>query len=64
LLEQADAELRDGATADPSNRNEQLRTRGVLAFLRGDFADVMRLFEQQRRESGSPVSDSYLTQAY
>ena len=64
LLERADAELRDAASADPTNRTEQLRTRGVLAFLQGDFADAVRLFEQQRRESGSPVSDSYLTQAY
>ena len=50
--------------ADPTNHTEQLRNRGVLMFLRGDFGDAISLFEQQRRESGSAVSDSYLTQAY
>ncbi len=64
LLERAEAELRDAASADPTNRNEQLRTRGVLAFFRGDFTNAVRLFEEQRRESGSSVSDSYLVQAY
>lgn len=64
LLDRSDAELRDAASADPTNHTELLRTRGVLAFLRGDYADAISLFEQQRRESGSPVSDSYLTQAY
>ena len=64
LLDRAEAELREAASADPTNHTEQLRTRGVLMFLRGDFGDAISLFEQQRRESGSAVSDSYLTQAY
>ena len=64
LLDLADAELRDAQAADPTNRTEHLRTAGVLAFLRGEYQDAIRLFEQQRRESGSTISDSYLTQAY
>ena len=64
LLDRADAELRDASAADPGNPSEQLRTGGVLAFLRGDYRDAIALFERQRRESGSTVSDSYLTQAY
>jgi len=64
LLDQADAALRDAQAADPTNHTEQLRTAGVLAFLRGKYQEAIRLFEQQRRESGRTVSDSYLTQAY
>ena len=64
LLDRADAEVRDALLADPSNHNEQLRTRGVLAFLQGGYREAIALFEQQRRESGSLISDSYLSQAY
>jgi TolB-like protein len=64
LLDRAGAEARDALLADPTNHNEQLRTRGVVALLEGGYREAIGLFEQQRRESGSPISDSYLSQAY
>ena len=64
LFERAREEVREGEKVNPENRVEQVRTEGVIALLSGHPDHAVDLFEQVRRLSDRPVSDSYLAQAY
>jgi eukaryotic-like serine/threonine-protein kinase len=64
LFERAREEVREGEKANPENRVEQVRTDGVIALLSGHPDQAVALFEQVRRLSDRPVSDSYLALAY
>ncbi|MFL5545919.1 MAG: tetratricopeptide repeat protein, partial [Gemmatimonadales bacterium] len=64
LFERAREEVREGEKANPENRVEQVRTDGVIALLSGHPDQAFTLFEQVRRLSDRPVSDSYLALAY
>ncbi len=64
LLEHASREVQRALAVDPLNTVEQLRTRGVVAFLRGDYRPAIDLLEQVRRTSSRAYADSYLSQAY
>ncbi len=64
LFERAREEVREGEKVNPENRVEQVRTEGVIALLSGHPDQAVDLFEQVRRLSDRPVSDSYLAQAY
>ena len=64
LFERARGEVREGEKANPENRVEQVRTDGVIALLSGHPGQAVALFEQVRRLSDRPVSDSYLALAY
>ena len=64
LLDRAEEELRQAPEVDSQNRNEQLRSTGVVAFFRGRNADAIRNLEETRRTGGRAYTDSYLGQAY
>jgi tetratricopeptide (TPR) repeat protein len=64
LFEQAEHEVQKALAVDPLNHVEQLRTRGVVAFLQGDNATATDLLEQVRRTGSKAYADSYLFQAY
>ena len=64
LLDRAEEELRQALELDPQNRNEQLRTTGVVDFLQGRNADAIGNLEQTRRTGSRDYADSYLGQAY
>jgi len=64
LFEQAGAEVQKALAVDPLNAVEQLRTRGVIAFLQGNNPTAIDLLEQVRRTGSKVYADSYLSQAY
>jgi eukaryotic-like serine/threonine-protein kinase len=64
LFEQAEREGREALGMDPANQAEQLRTRGVVAFLQGRYPEAIRNLELARRSSSRAYTDSYLAQAY
>jgi serine/threonine-protein kinase len=64
LFDSADAEMSQALHADPQNRAEELRTRGVIAFLRGKNDAAIGSLEEARRSSSAAYADSYLSQAY
>ncbi len=64
LFEQASAEVQKALAVDPLNSVEQLRTRGVIAFLQGDYPTAIDLLEQVRRTGSKVYADSYLSLAY
>ncbi|HEY7637198.1 MAG TPA: protein kinase [Gemmatimonadales bacterium] len=64
LLRQAESEVEKALAVDPLNRVEQLRTRGVVAFLQADYPKAIDLLEQVRRTGSTAYADSYLSQAY
>jgi eukaryotic-like serine/threonine-protein kinase len=64
LFEQAEHEVQRALAVDPLNSVEQLRTRGVVAFLQGDNAPAIDLLEQVRRTGSKTYVDSYLSLAY
>ena len=64
LFDAASSELGQALHADPQNRTEELRTRGVVAFLQGQNAEAARSLEEVRRSSSRAYVDSYLSQAY
>jgi eukaryotic-like serine/threonine-protein kinase len=64
LFEQGSAEVQKALAVDPLNSVEQLRTRGVIAFLQGDNPAAIDLLEQVRRTGSKVYADSYLSQAY
>ena len=63
LLDLAQREDRE-VNGEPSDPVERLRTRGVIAFLQGRFAEAATNLEAARRSSGRAFTDSYLAQAY
>ena len=64
LFESANSELSQALHADPQNRAEELRTRGVIAFLQGRTDAAIGNLEQARHSSSAAYADSYLSQAY
>ena len=64
LFDLADQEDRDALGLDPANQVEQLRSRGVVAFLSGRYPEAIRNLELARRSSSRAYTDSYLAQAY
>ena len=64
LMERAGEEVRQTPQVDPQDRNEQLRTTGVIAFLEGRNADAIHYLEETRRTGSRAYTDSYLSQAY
>jgi len=64
LFEQARHEVQRALAVDPLNTVEQLRTRGVVAFLQGDNPTAIDLLEQVRRTGSKVYADSYLSLAY
>jgi TolB-like protein/Flp pilus assembly protein TadD len=64
LLDDAEREIREAMVVDPQGSPEQLRTRGVLAFLRGQYQEAAAFLEDVRRSGSRAYTDSYLSQAY
>ena len=64
LFELAQREDREALGVDPANKVEQVRTRGVTAFLQGRYPEAVRHLEEARRSSSRAYTDSYLAQAY
>ena len=64
LFDAAGAEMSQALHADPQNRAEEFRTRGVIAFLRGKNDEAIRSLEVARRSTSAAYADSYLSQAY
>jgi eukaryotic-like serine/threonine-protein kinase len=64
LLDESEREVREALLVDPYNQIEQLRTRGILAFLRGDYPQAVTLLEDVRNRGSRLYADSYLSLAY
>ncbi len=64
LLDKSELEVKEALSVDPHNAVEQLRTRGVLAFLRGHYQESVTFLEEVRRSGSRAYADSYLSQAY
>ena len=64
LFELAEREDREALGADPANKVEQVRTRGVTEFLQGRYPEAIKHLEEARRSSSRAYTDSYLAQAY
>jgi len=64
LFDLAEREDREAVGVDPSDQVEQLRTRGVVAFLQGRYPEAVKNLEAARRSSSRAYTDSYLAQAY
>ncbi len=64
LLEQADIEARAGLQANPLDRFESLRMRGMTALFAGKFGDAVALLEEAKQAKETTVTDWHLAQAY
>ncbi|MEA2713282.1 MAG: eukaryotic-like serine/threonine-protein kinase, partial [Gemmatimonadales bacterium] len=64
LFDLAEREDREALGMDPADQVEQLRTRGVVAFLQGRYPEAVKNLELARRSSSRAYTDSYLAQAY
>jgi tetratricopeptide (TPR) repeat protein len=64
LFDLAEREDREALGLDPADQVEQLRTRGVVAFLEGRYPEAVKNLELARRSSSRAYTDSYLAQAY
>jgi serine/threonine-protein kinase len=64
LFDAANGEVAQALHADPQNQAEELRTRGVIAFLQGRNDEAIRNLEAARRTASAAYADSYLSQAY
>ncbi len=64
LLDESEQEVREALLVDPDNQIEQLRTRGILAFLRGDYGEAVTRLEDVRNRGSRLYADSYLSLAY
>ena len=64
LFDVASGELAQALHADPQNRPEELRTRGVIALLQGRSDEAISNLEEARHSSSAAYADSYLSQAY
>jgi tetratricopeptide (TPR) repeat protein len=64
LFDAAAGEMAQALHADPQNQAEELRTRGVIAFLQGRNDEAIRNLEAARRTTSAAYADSYLSQAY
>ncbi len=66
LLDPADRDLRAGLEINTENRNriELLRTHGIVALLKGEYAQASSMLEEAQRLNGKPLFDVYLAQAH
>jgi serine/threonine-protein kinase len=64
LFDLAEREDREATGMDPADQVEQLRTRGVVAFLQGRYPEAVKNLELARRSSSRAHTDSYLSMAY
>jgi tetratricopeptide (TPR) repeat protein len=64
LFDLAEREDREATGMDPADQVEQLRTRGVVAFLQGRYPEAVKSLELARRSSSRAYTDSYLSMAY
>jgi DNA-binding winged helix-turn-helix (wHTH) protein/TolB-like protein len=64
LLDMVDIEARQAMEINRVNRVEPLRAQGVAAFLGGRFTEAAQLLEEMQHLSNTPLSDTWLAQAY
>ena len=64
LLDLADAEARAGLQANPLERFEPLRMRGMTALFAGRSAEAVALLEEAKLAKQTTVTDWHLAQAY
>jgi eukaryotic-like serine/threonine-protein kinase len=64
LFDLAEREDREATRVEPQDQAEWLRTRGVVAFLEGHYAEAIKNLEEARRSSSRAYTDAYLGQAY
>lgn len=64
LLEQADVEARAALQANPLERFESLRMRGMAALFAGKFGDAVALLEEAKLAKETTITDWHLAQAY
>jgi serine/threonine-protein kinase len=64
LFDLAEREDRQATQMDPEDEIERLRTRGVVEFLQGRYADAIKNLDLVRRSSSRAYTDAYLAQAY
>jgi TolB-like protein/lipopolysaccharide biosynthesis regulator YciM len=64
LFDLAEREDRQATLVDPADQVEQLRTRGVVEFLQGRYAEAVKNLDLVRRSSSRAYTDAYLAQAY
>jgi DNA-binding winged helix-turn-helix (wHTH) protein/TolB-like protein len=64
LLTMVDEEARQAMEINQANRVEPLRSQGIAAFLSGRFTEASQILEQMQHLSGTPLSDTWLAQAY
>jgi serine/threonine-protein kinase len=64
LLDLADAEARAGLQANPLERFESLRMRGMAALFAGKYGEAVALLEEAKLTKKTTVTDWHLAQAY
>jgi DNA-binding winged helix-turn-helix (wHTH) protein/TolB-like protein len=64
LLDMVDEEARHAMEINQANRVEPLRSQGIAALLGGRYAEAAQLLEQMQHLTGTPLSDTWLAQAY
>jgi DNA-binding winged helix-turn-helix (wHTH) protein/TolB-like protein/tetratricopeptide (TPR) repeat protein len=64
LLDSADAEARAGLRANPLERFESLRMRGMAALFAGKYGEAVALLEEAKLTKQTTVTDWHLAQAY
>ena len=64
LFDLAEREDRQATQVDPADQLEQFRTRGVVDFLQGRYAEAIKNLDLVRRSSSRAYTDAYLAQAY
>ena len=64
LLEQADVESRAALQANPLERFESMRMRGMAALFAGKFGDAVALLEEAKLAKETTITDWHLAQAY
>jgi len=64
LLDSADAEARAGLQANPLERFESLRMRGMAALFAGKYGEAVALLEEAKLTKQTTVTDWHLAQAY
>ena len=63
-MEQADAEARATLQANPLERFEPLRMRGMAALFSGKYSDAVALLEEAKLAKETTVTDWHLAVAY
>jgi serine/threonine-protein kinase len=64
LLDSADAEARAGLQANPLERFESLRMRGMAALFAGKYGEAVALLEEAKLTKQTTLTDWHLAQAY